>query len=151
VIPPLDARGLLPPGVHDATWAELALWFAGDLRRTRLQASLRRCLDSELRPPGWDCYPIVVAGSCLSDKPDPADIEVSLIATSAPDNVQSAIVLHFVRRKTSIKATYEVDYYPTLPGEHDFQRFFQYVGEKTAADKQLSSKDLRGVVRLIAW
>ena len=61
---PFDERGLLPPGVHDATLDEIdrALGrFQKTTRRIALMANLREYV-KELRHTGWDSH-LVIDGS----------------------------------------------------------------------------------------
>jgi hypothetical protein len=44
-LPAFDEFGNLPPGVHAATWAEVAVRFGGTAERRRLLAGLRAALD----------------------------------------------------------------------------------------------------------
>lgn len=149
MIPPFDARGLLPPGIHQATLADIAA-LADNPRRAWLAGNLRRFIEAELTP--WAAGLILDAGgSYFSDKPEPDDIEATLRVPI--DRVASlAERLAAVGDKEAylrIKRDYRLDFYVTIEGlGNDFSAFFQYVGPKTAAVKHLKPRDLRGIVRL---
>jgi hypothetical protein len=44
-VPPYDARGLLPPGIHEASWDDVVTRFGSSPPRVALLANLRRALD----------------------------------------------------------------------------------------------------------
>ena len=78
---PFDDRGLLPPGVHDATLEEIdaALGrFRKSTRRITLMANLRAYVE-ELRKTGWD-FQLVIDGSFVMTAIDePNDIDAILV------------------------------------------------------------------------
>ncbi|WP_155774277.1 DUF6932 family protein [Burkholderia pseudomultivorans] len=154
MIPPFDMRGLLPAGIHSATWAEVSSYFVHDVRRTTLLSNAREFALTHLRPQFPMC-PLFLAGSTFSDKPYPNDIEACLTIKRAelqlPDGWQKAFNLS--GQHDSIKARYEVDFYLSIeqPGANDFSQFFQYVGDKTAAIKHLQAKDKRGIIEVTQW
>ena len=72
MIPPFDAAGNLPPGVHSATWDELVARFGTTPRRLSLLGGLKEALDV-LRAAG--CRRAYVDGSFVTSKPEPADFD----------------------------------------------------------------------------
>jgi hypothetical protein len=72
MIPPLE-RGLLPVGVWDCTLAEIAETFALTPQRAALFARLRRFLDDVANLPH---APLFIDGSFVTDKIEPADIDL---------------------------------------------------------------------------
>lgn len=72
MIPPFDAAGNLPPGVHEATWDEFVARFGTTPRRLALLAGLKAALDA-LRAAG--CRRAYVDGSFVTAKPDPGDFD----------------------------------------------------------------------------
>jgi len=155
MIPPLDSRGLLPAGLHFTELEQIPLAFCGNEHRWRLWDDALAGLD--VLCPIVQAHPahrpvLVLAGSFFSDKALPADIEATLVFP--PDSpaelcwfwaVQSSAV------HAKLKTDYRLDFYPSLPGQNDFSRFFQYVGPKTAAAKGLNPTDPRGALRLLQW
>lgn len=154
MIPPFDNRGLLPVGVHTATWTETAAYFGADLRRLSLVQNAKAFALTEVAPIFPSCG-FFLAGSTLSDKAFPGDIEafvaVDQTLLAIPANMTAAFSLQ--ARHDAIRAQYEVDFYVSfgLPGAPDFSAFFQYVGEKTAAMKHLHEKDKRGIIEVAQW
>ncbi|CAK0741340.1 conserved hypothetical protein [Gammaproteobacteria bacterium] len=155
MIPPLDSRGLLPCGIHEATWAEVQARFAYNPQRLRLIENARDFAKTRLAPlSALGVGRLIIAGSTFSDKPNPSDIEMTLeiqVAHLTPDGLQLTLLLQ--ANHDGIKEEQGVDFYTTyvLPGVQSFVDYFQYVGEKTAQMKALNNKDLRGVIEVIAW
>lgn len=154
MIPPFDERGLLPPGVHTATWTDAAVFFDGDARRMGLIANARAFALGEVAPLFPLC-PLYLAGSTFSDKPYPGDIEACITVPMDQLLINNGFAFaHGLQsRHDDIKARYEVDFYVSfgMPGAPDFSVFFQYVGEKTAAMKHLAEKDKRGIIEVTQW
>ena len=76
MIPPLDERGLLPPGCHRCKdWAELEERFAFNTHRQRLLGQALQFVQYRLTPLASGLR-LLLAGSYLSDKAQPGDIEM---------------------------------------------------------------------------
>ncbi|ESS71940.1 hypothetical protein MGMO_83c00130 [Methyloglobulus morosus KoM1] len=150
-LPPLDNRGLLPEGIHEADRQEIENVFCVSLYRQKLFEELIRFFQTEIQVAGIEIF---LAGSFFSDKAMPNDIEVTipLNANKLIDpTIKHIIDLGNSQEHERLKKTYRVDFYITieLAGHNDFRQFFQYVGEKTANVKGLNSRDKRGIVKLI--
>lgn len=148
-IPKIDSRGLLPPGIHDGSIMEIKDKFATNPHRVKLFDDFERFISTEMNVTGWEIY---IAGSFLSDKPIPNDIEICVYADQAfiqSSAFQKAISL--MNRHDDIVQRYRVDYYVSfgLPKHNDFREFFQYVGEKSAQIKGINAKDKRGIVKVM--
>lgn len=79
-IPPLDANGHLPPGVHDASLAEIRRRFGrfqGTERRVRLQAALEAFV-AEARVSGL-VSAVIVNGSFTTWEEEPGDIDIIIL------------------------------------------------------------------------
>lgn len=156
MIPPLDRRGLLPPGVHECSWEQARNWSGADSWRGTIWAGLeivRPALRQLFQPP-TSLPRIVLGGSYFSDKPNPDDIEVTVVLEpGSPAALIGDVVAHYHQYHSDYKATHRVDFYPILPGPglSDFRAFFQYVGVKTATTKGLDPKDARGVIQVASW
>jgi len=157
LIPPLDDRGFLPPGVHDCELNEAGQWCGVDALRRGIWEGLEAVLP-HLREPfvrlGLNAPPLVLGGSYYSDKPNPADIEITVVLPNDwPGDALAPYVALYYDRHTPWKEDHKVDYYPTLPGadQSDFRAYFQYVGMKSATAKGLSPRDLRGVLQVMTW
>jgi hypothetical protein len=155
MIPPLDARGLLPPGIHRAPLDDVPARFCTNAHRWMLwDAALEgigQLCEQVERHPG-PRPTLTLAGSFFSDKPLPADIEATM---TCPDGTPPAVcwawALYAMGEHQRLKREHKLDFYPSLPGQNDFRAFFQYVGPKTAADKGIQEKDLRGVIEVLRW
>ena len=77
--------------------------------------------------------------------------ELTIDLTGAPDALAGRFITYFWRNHNRLKQDYRVDFYPTVKGDNDFTLFFQYVGEKTAATKQIRPHDKKGVLRIKQW
>ena len=156
MIPPLDNRGLLPPGVHriDAL-DELPRRFCTNAHRWRLWDDVLAGLSEVcalLHQHPAPMTRLVMGGSFFSDKPTPADLEATLVFDAqTPGATCWQWTLQHVQQHARLKERYRLDFYPSLPGHNDFGALFQYVGPKTAALKGLDDKDPRGVIEVITW
>ena len=72
MVPDFTEDGLLPPGVHWATWEEVAERFGGNSRREQLLAGLRKAVEN-LR--GAGCATVYVNGSFVTNKDVPGDFD----------------------------------------------------------------------------
>jgi hypothetical protein len=154
-IPPLDARGLLPPGLHVADLESIPPIFCANGHRWRLWDAALDGLD--LLCPRATGAPgvrpsLVLAGSFFSDKAMPEDVEATLVfPANTPASVCWNWTLQLPALHAMLKRDYALDFYPSLPGNNDFSLFFQYVGPKTAQAKGLAEKDPRGAIQCLNW
>jgi hypothetical protein len=152
--PKLDARGLLPHGVFEcADWDALANIFAVNPHRVKLLASMQDFVRKELTPAASGLR-LQLGGSYLSDKAAPEDIDCTVILPF--DDIPSRGVfmqLMIDGGKGRIWEEYKVEIYPTIlrASCNNLGLYFQYVGEKTAATKNLKKDDLRGIIELKKW
>lgn len=77
MIPPFDDSGFLPPGIHEATMAEIEGRFGreSELRRAQME-SLRWMVDLAVRA---GVLRIVLNGSFVSDIMEPNDVDCALL------------------------------------------------------------------------
>lgn len=118
-------------------------------RRLEFVDLLHEICENEFRVIYAGC-PLVVAGSCLSDKEHPGDVECTFEARWASENVRQRALMHWFGRHQAIKQL-GVDYYPTLTDDRNLRAFFSYLGPKSAALKSLDERHLRGTVLLSEW
>ena len=80
MIPPFDADGFLPPGVHPATLDEIRERFGGpsEVRRAQIE-SIRWLIDLAARA---GVERIVLKGSFVTDIMEPNDVDCVLLVTS---------------------------------------------------------------------
>jgi hypothetical protein len=73
-LPPFESTGLLPTGVHPATWPLFVNRFGMSIRRREQLAKLETALRL-LRDAG--CARVFVGGSFVTAKSEPNDIDVA--------------------------------------------------------------------------
>ena len=148
MIPDLDEHGLLPPGIHDCTLQEIKERFCWTARRQEIFAGFTRFLGTEWVPLRLDC-PLYVDGSFVRNKALPGDMD-AVIELSEIEPVQAmATALALRYRHDEIKMAYNVDVWtrhPSLP--LDLRQFFQYVGDKAAAELHLNMRHPKGILRV---
>jgi hypothetical protein len=149
MIPALDARGLLPPGIFTATFADVEVTFAHNVHREKIWAGLMfvaPVLRSIFTGNNCALRPLILGGSYFSDKVAPEDIECTVrLDAATPAIVLGLFQLAHYHTHAAWKKDRLVDYWPSMPGQNDFGEFFQYVGAKTAAAKGLQTMDKRGI------
>ncbi|MGY2209905.1 MULTISPECIES: DUF6932 family protein [Pseudomonas] len=152
-IPALDARGLLPGGIHVGTLRDIEQRFLFNQHRSDLYYQVKTFFDGELRGKAFGLQ-LVLGGSFFSDKEHPADIEATVYLPSPMviAHVQ-LMALNNSAENARIKNSFRADFYVSLmvAGCMNLGQFFQYVGPKTAHDKGLHEKDARGVIEVEAW
>lgn len=148
MIPAFDDHGLLPPGVHDCTWVEIEARYCWNARRTELFDGLRRFMREVWSPLGTAC-PIFVDGSFSREKASPGDIDIVIDAIGC--NPQDACkVFGLMILRPEWKARYHLDLWirhPSLP--RDLASFFQYLGDKGAAELRLTPHHPKGILRVM--
>src|SRR5690349_20929726 len=114
-----DDRGLLPPGIHDATLAEIEASFARFQktdRRIKLFEKLKAYL-TELRRTGWQCEVILDGSFVMPPVDEPNDIELILVLPSDWDMSQPLRPFEYnvVSRKFT-RSEYQIDVLPAPAG-----------------------------------
>lgn len=146
-IPQFDDLGLLPPGVVDATLEEIAEMFCWNDHRRSLWDSFLRFVEVEYRSNKLT-FPLWIDGSFVRSKAVPSDIDVVMDLVGVDDRA-ALLAAYGVRLKhDEIKRSYGVDLWvkhPAIP--NDLTSFFQYVGDKCAAEKQIDPKHPKGILR----
>ena len=146
-IPDLDEHGLLPPGIHDCSLAEMKAKFVWNDRRRQLMCSFVRFLRSEIDNV-FD-GPVCADGSFVTDKECPNDIDVVLELLDASDAQKWQGLVLMLEHQARIQHQYGgVHFWVNLPGRNDFAAFFQYAGHKTAKFKGLDHKHPKGLLRI---
>lgn len=148
MIPPHDADGFLPAGVHSAEWLEFAARFGDGPRRQRLLQGMARALRA-LRAAG--CQSVCVGGSFVTLKAAPGDFDIcwdergvdgNLLATNSPE------LLIFEKGRALQKLTYGGELLPQSAFEVDsglsFLEFFQQ-RKDTAGSIGVVALDLRSL------
>jgi hypothetical protein len=73
-LPDFTSQGLLPPGIHQASWSEFATRFGAGARRSQLVFNMETLLQELRRQGGERVY---VGGSMVTTKPVPGDFEMT--------------------------------------------------------------------------
>ena len=140
VLPPFTDAGLLPPGMHRATWAEVEERFGGSRGRRRLLDGLLRAA-LNLRSAG--AVVLWLDGSFVTSKPEPGDYDGAWdMARVDLDKVDPIFVdevdLSSGRLKQKAKYGGELLATVELRSGMPFQLFFQ----------QTADGDVKGIVLL---
>ncbi|HET7771525.1 MAG TPA: hypothetical protein VFN74_22325 [Chloroflexota bacterium] len=126
MIPPFDAAGNLPPGVHSATWDEFVARFGTTPRRLTLLAGLKEALDV-LRAAG--CRRAYVDGSFVTAKPEPGDFDGCWETDGVDPARLDPVLLTFDRQRRAQKARFGGELFfadaAAEPAGTTFVEFFQ--------------------------
>jgi hypothetical protein len=148
-IPNFNDDGLLPSGRHQCTLDEAKDMFAHNDARSIIWDNFCAVL-LEMAAAGLEGT-LFLDGSYVTDKAIPGDIEVAFDVRNESDQKQGLALLFFHTQHNRLKSTIKVDWYPVLPGNNDFVSFFEYIGDKTAAQKKLHAKELKGILKVTSW
>jgi len=146
-IPPLDNYGLLPQGIFDCSLKEVQDAFCQNAHRQNLFDGLMNFLTAEWYPHGI-AAPILIDGSFVRENSTPGDIDL-VLEMDGHSNPSIAIALGLWLRNKELKLLYKVDVWvrhPRIP--NDLGSFFQYIGDKAAAELRLEPKHPKGILRL---
>ena len=142
MIPLFGEEGELPPGVHWATWSEVAERFAWTPRREMLLEGLQRGLQS-LREAG--CQTAYLDGSFVSDKEEPGDFDVCWEIAGVDSSRLDPVLLTFDNRRAAQRAKYGGEFFPAeataTPEGLRYLDFFQI--NKQGEPKGIVALDLR--------
>jgi hypothetical protein len=126
MIPPFDAAGNLPPGLHAASWTELADRFGTTPHRRSLLDGLSAALEA-LRHAG--CQRVFIDGSFVTTKEAPADFDGCWDVTGVDLEALDPVLLTFDQGRASQKAKYRGEFFPAQLTEGGsgttFLEFFQ--------------------------
>jgi hypothetical protein len=145
-IPPFDARGRLPRGIHWATWSSFVARF-GHTRRRRFLLSGMHSAFVELRNAG--CVTVYVGGSFVIRKASPRDYDICWDTTGVDLDRLDPVLLTFDAGRATQKAKYFGELFPAdsiaSSSQGTFLEFFQT--ERDADDAE-SSIMARGIVAI---
>lgn len=145
-IPDLDASsGNLPPGVHEATWGEVAAAFGWNAERQQLLDGLLRALKA-LKAAG--CQRAYINGSFATAKDVPGDFDGCWEAQGVDPSALDPVLLDLSNRRAAQKAKYGGEFFvtagPATPAGTAFLDFFQQ--DKATGDaKGILAIDLGGL------
>lgn len=143
MIPDFEPSGLLGPGVHQATWAEIVKRFGYNPQRELLLGSLRRALEA-LRTAG--CITAYLDGSFVTAKLVPGDYDLCWSMHGVDPTRLDPVLLDFSDHRKAMNAKYQGDLFPAeIPegkSEKLFLNFFQ-TDKDTGTAKGVVLIDLR--------
>lgn len=124
MIPEFDARGNLPPGLHVATWSEIAERYGTTPWRRTLLEGLGRALRA-LDAAG--CRRAYIDGSFVTAKEAPADFDACWEAAGVDAQALDPVLLDFSNRRAAQKAAYRGELFPAdTAAEPSGTRFLDY-------------------------
>lgn len=119
-----DDRGLLVPGIQDATIVEIDSHFARMQRSDRRIQLFKKFQDwyATLQKAGWGCSVILDGSFVMPPVDEPGDIDVILILPESWDLTADLRPSHYnlVSRKLT-KRAYEIEVYPVLPNSVEYE------------------------------
>ena len=144
MIPEFDKYGLLPQGIHWATWPELVDRFGDNPWRLRLADGLAAALD-ELKRAG--CRVVYVDGSFVTEKLIPNDFDACWDEAGVDPTLLDPALLTFDLGRATQKAKYLGELFPlSAVADSDgspFIEFFQ-IDRETGRRKGIVAIDLEG-------
>ena len=142
MIPPFDADGNLPRGIHWATWDELVTRFGKESHRRTLTLGLWDAIQL-LQAAG--CEPIHVDGSFVTAKTLPRDIDVVWDAPSTDLSALDPIFLVRGAQRTQQRARFGCEFFSSMIAEAStgtpFVEYFQLTHD--GRGKGIVALDLR--------
>ncbi len=101
--------GNLPPGIHEATWDEVAARYGYNPHRLRLLAGLKDALDA-LQVAG--CRRVYLDGSFVSNKETPGDFDACWETAYVDVSLLDPVLLILTDRRAAQKAVYGGELFP---------------------------------------
>ena len=142
MIPPFLPNGNLPPGIHGATWPEVAHRFGANPHRQALLDGLFQALQN-LKQAG--CAKVYLNGSFVTDKEHPSDFDAAWETYGVNPGLLHPVLLDFSNSRRAQKQTYGGELFPAdlVADEHGrtFIEFFQTDRERNP--KGIVAIDLR--------
>jgi hypothetical protein len=109
MIPAFEVTGLLPPGIHDATWDEIVARYGYTSQRLALLSGLKAGLDA-LRVAG--CQRAYVDGSFVTAKRVPADYDVCWESAGVRVALLDPALRTFANRRAAQKMAFRGEFFP---------------------------------------
>lgn len=145
MVPRFTEDGLLPPGVHWATWGEIEDRLGDNPWRQKLMAGLRAALEN-LKDAG--CRTVYVNGSFATAKDAPGDFDACWDEEGVDPELLDPGLLTFDSGRATQKAKYLGELFPATgvadAGGLSFLEFFQ-TDTESGEPKGIVAIDLRGL------
>lgn len=145
MVPDFAEGGLLPPGVHWATWEEIEERFGGTPWRQRLLLGFRAALEN-LRDAG--CQTAYLDGSFVTEKAVPGDYDACWDGHGVDPEALDPVLLTFDSGREAQKAKYLGELFPvvarTTVESPSLLEFFQ-TDKESGEPKGIVAIDLGGL------
>ena len=125
MLPAFLPSGLLPPGVHTASWEELTERLGWNDRRLELLAGLRAGLIALHHA---KCGAVYIDGSFVTAKERPGDYDVCYDVVGMEFDRLDRVFLHFENGRAAQKLRFGGEFFPShlsADGPRSFLDFFQ--------------------------
>jgi len=126
MVPPFDAAGRLPEGIHTTDWAEFADRFGMSVRRKELLVGIAAALHL-LREAG--CPRVFVGGSFVTAKSEPGDFDIAWDMMAVDVDALDPVFLDFENERAAQKQRFGGEFFPAQLIEgatgRSFLQFFQ--------------------------
>lgn len=146
MLPPFDARGNLPAGIHAADWSEFVARFGFSARRQVLLLGLQAALTALQRA---GCTLAYVDGSFVTAKKEPGDFDACWSIAGVDPTLLDPVLLDFSNGRAAQKARFGGELFPAeLPegaSGRTFLEFFQ-TNRDTGAAKGIVALDVQALV-----
>jgi hypothetical protein len=142
MIPAFTPDGLLPPGVHQATWGEVVTRFGTNKHRKRLLKGLELAL-RHLRIAG--CRRAYIDGSFVTQKERPGDYDVCYDPSGMDPMLLDPVFFDFSANRAGQRAKYLGEFFPAFnpaAAGYNYFQFFQQDSE-SGTDKGIVAIDPR--------
>jgi hypothetical protein len=135
MIPGFEHTGLLPVGIHWATWPEIGKRYATNSHRRRLLGGLEQAIHALSRA---GCPVLYLDGSFVTENPFPRDYDACWETVGVSVGLLDPVFLDFSNSRAAQKIKYLGEFFPAhvtaqaSPPFHTFLKFFQI--DKTSGD-----------------
>lgn len=109
MLPQINSHGYLPPGVHQAPWAEVVSRFGLNSHRNRLLVGLYDALTSLAKA---GCREVLLDGSFVSKKPLPDDYDGAWEPDGVDPDLLDPVLLDFSNGRAAMKAKFGGELFP---------------------------------------
>ena len=130
MLPNFTLDGLLPPGVHEADWHEVASRYGYNDQRKFLLSGLKRAL-MNLKNAG--CRAAYIDGSFVTSKIEPGDFDACWEEAGVDGSALDPVLLDFCNERLAQKVKYHGELFPASapadPSGMSYLEFFQTTKE----------------------
>jgi hypothetical protein len=144
MIPAFTEDGILPPGVHVATWDEIVARFGTNRHREKLLVGLKAALD-QLRLAG--CRRAFLDGSFVSNKARPGDYDLCYEPMGVDPSSLDPSFFQFAAKRAAQRTKFLGELFPSSSLAANGYSYFQYFQQdtRTGIAKGIVAIDLRGL------